>query len=119
MHDQEIPLLTLEKIDHDPLVFRNVTLPEIHAAMMISLPVGIASIAVFTVVLMVSFQLAVMFGLLVSVFTTILIVLWLNILKRQKPPHYPVHRLALLREEYGFGAAGFVHEGNIYEAFRQ
>ena len=75
MHDQEIPLLTLEKIDHDPLVFRNVTLPEIHAAMMISLPVGMASIAAFVVVLTVGFQLAVMFGLLVSVFTTILIVL--------------------------------------------
>ena len=119
MHDQEIPMLTLEKIDHDPLVFRNVTLPEIHASMMISLPVGIASIAAFAFTLAVSFQLAVMFGLLVSVFTTIFIVLWLNILKRQKPPHYPVHRMALLREEYGFGVAGFVHEGNVYEAFRQ
>lgn len=112
-------MLTLEKIDHDPLVFRNVTLPEIHAAMMISLPVGMASIAAFVVVLTVGFQLGVMFGLLVSVFTTILIVLWLNILKRQKPPHYPVHQLALLREAYGFGTAGFVHEGGVYEAFRQ
>ncbi|MEA3301706.1 MAG: DUF3487 family protein [Pseudomonadota bacterium] len=118
MHEKAIPTLTLEKIDHDPLVFRNVTLPEIHAAMMISLPVGIAAILVISLVSPIGFQIAVMLGLLTSVFTAIFIVLWLNILKRQKPPHYPIHHLSLVRERYGFGSAGFIHQGTVYEAFR-
>jgi len=118
MHAQEIPTLTLEKIDQDPLVFRNVTLPEIHAAMMISLPVGGVAILTMLLLSLVRFQIAVMLGILTAVFTAIFIVLWLNILKRQKPPHYPIHRLLLARERYGFGTAGFVHQGRVYEAFR-